>query len=86
MTVMESNAGLRPYIAPEPEKVMGWMDRLGRIHQTREAALAANFDADLRQAVADCYREHDTIFDVLIALAREYPDMLRVLVGDRTYT
>ena len=79
------------YVAAELEAVMAWPDQTGKLHDTREAAIEANFKDDLRQTVFE-YCEHNQELPPLGALAflkdmaRKHPDFLRILVGDRDCT
>lgn len=76
------------YVATEPVKVDGFQDVTGKLHPYRDDAIVANFDADLRDAIGRiCAPKADHSFEtVLRKLAQESPDMLRILIGDRSHT
>lgn len=82
----------KTYVATEPEQVTVYADVEGDRFDTREEAIASNFRIDLVKAcekhapsLAANYNPWD-VADVLEALAKEEPDMLRVLLGDRDAT
>lgn len=77
----------QPYIAEEPTPISGFADHRGRFHPTRDDALEANFGYDLDAVIADHWKNTDVDFrEALENIAAEFPDMLRILVGDRDYT
>ncbi len=81
------------YSAAEPDEGKCYIDQTGGLHQTREAAIEANFRADLRRALegyCDGLGAQDfnatTVHMALGYMAEFYPDYLRILVGDRDET
>lgn len=80
------------YVAAEPEEMTAFKDQNGRLHHSRDAAIASNFNADLQLAVAAVIRivneELPPVGTLLVIkrLAQDKPDLLRVLVGDRDAT
>ena len=79
------------YIAAEPEVTTAYKDDLGGLHADRSAAISANFENDLIRAVRDYCEGHPgmPLLGMRAALkyfAKNNPDMLRILVGDRDAT
>ena len=77
------------YIAAELEPVTAYPDQMGKLHLSREDAIEANFVADLREAAYDHFgcSNRATVFLLgLEGFAKEHPDFLRILVGDRSMT
>lgn len=83
---------LTTYIAQELEPVTAHPDQTGKLHWTREDAIDANFADDFNNIVfAYCEGVNQAIpplgaIALLRHFAKEYPDMLRILVGDRDKT
>ena len=82
---------MKEYIAAELEPVTAYPDQEGKLHLSREAATEANFNGDLESLVEKVlYEEGGTWSDgeyviaVLKNIAQNYPDYLRILVGDRS--
>ena len=65
-------------------------DNSGNIHATREGAISANFDGDLHDAVQSIgsysYDETEDNVEMIRVFCKKYPDMVRVLLGDRDAT
>jgi hypothetical protein len=86
------------YVAAEPEQVSSYKDQHGGLHETRDAAIAANFEQDLMTLIkAYCEREIEQGVDpdklvplqfrrFIKDMAKRDPDVLRILVGDRDAT
>lgn len=79
------------YIAAEPDvtQITRYVDQLGGEHETREAAIEANFYDDLYNAVcATCHQKDDPvrIIRCMKTIAARKPDLFRVLIGDRDAT
>ncbi len=83
-----------PYVCEEPQTVQAFIDNKGGIHKTREDAIGASFENDFgtccNQAIYSAQLQ-DTMGvlgfrKAVKQLANDYPDMLRVLMGDRDAT
>lgn len=80
------------YIAAELEPVTAHPDQTGKLHWTREDAIDANFADDLRKVIAAyCQNENEAMpplgaIHLLKHMAKNHPDFLRILVGDRDAT
>ena len=81
------------YIATEPEPVTVYPDQTGKLHLSRDDAIQANFAADLDSLVekvlyeeGGIYKDGEFIVPVLKNIAKNKPDFLRILVGDRSMT
>ena len=80
---------MKEYISAKLEPVTAYSDKTGKLHLSREDAIEANFEADLRLAAYDhmgCADSAKTFLLDLKAFAEEHPDFLRILVGDRSMT
>ena len=84
---------MKEYIAAELEPVTAYPDQTGKLHLSREDAIEANFAADLDSLVekvlyeeGGAYRDGDYIVPVLKNMAKNHPDYLRILLGDRSMT
>jgi hypothetical protein len=84
----------KTYICAEPEELTAYKDNTGKLHNTRDQAIAASFDTDFHRAVHRLIERdpklHGTPMTSLRILVREFiqknPDMARVLAGDRDAT
>ncbi|MBT8460011.1 MAG: hypothetical protein KJN60_10110 [Boseongicola sp.] len=79
------------YICAEPKKVSAYRDQNGCFHETRDQAIEANFQADLRAAMADVLEIYSNIpysnFRRAVAkLIEDNPELVRVMLGDRDAT
>ena len=84
---------MKEYSATELEPVTAWPDQTGKLHLSRDDAIEANFEADLDSIVekvlyaeGGSWQDGDYIIPVLKNIAKNNPDFLRVLVGDRSMT
>lgn len=85
---------MKEYIAAELEPVTAYPDQEGNLHLSREEAMEANFNGDLESLVEKvCHEEGGTswvdgdyVIAVLKNIARNHPDYLRILLGDRSMT
>jgi len=79
------------YVAKEPQEHVGWADQKGKLHATRDEAIDANIDHDLRAALMETFGRDDTVNGLPMGHAvsfirtfiRRHPDMVRVMLGDR---
>ncbi len=81
------------YIATELESVTAYPDQTGKLHLSREEAILSNFNGDLDSLVekvlyeeGGTYKDGEYIIPVLKNIAKNNPDYLRILVGDRSAT
>ena len=81
------------YIATELDSVTAWPDQDGNLHLSREDAILHNFNSDLHSLVektlyeeGGSWQDGDYIIPVLKNIAKNNPDYLRILVGDRSAT
>ena len=74
------------YVAPEPTAVSGFTDSQGKFYFSREAAIWADFNRDLRKLWDECKDMDLDGPDALWHIAEHRPDMLRILLGDRDAT
>lgn len=80
------------YAATEPEQAMMYFDQLGKPWTTREAAIDANFQEDVAVEIRklcntlsfECNQTELKTF--LHRFIQIYPDMTRVILGDRDAT
>jgi len=84
---------MNEYTAAELEPVTAYPDQTGKLHLSREDAIEANFKADLDSLVekvlyeeGGTYKDGGYIIPVLKNIAKNNPDYLRILVGDRSAT
>ena len=82
------------YATQEPNQVEVFKDQRGRCWETREEAIEANFEYDLKTAIDDAIKldsqlSHTSmpslylLVKVVKAFIANSPDMVRVLLGDR---
>lgn len=85
------------YIAAELDPVTAYPDVNGKLHLTREDAIAANFAHDFHMGCMDVLENHDpkqrfTAMPVLVmadfvrTFIEKHPQMVRVVLGDRDAT
>ena len=81
------------YVATEIESVTAWTDQNGNLYLNREDAVEANFNSDLESLVekilydeGGSWQDGEYVIPVLKNIAKNNPDYLRILVGDRSAT
>lgn len=82
------------YFAAEPFKVLTYRDQNGLLHETRDAAIEANFSNDFHMGCIDILENHDprkrfkampvlVMADFVRSFIEQHPDLVRVVLGDR---
>lgn len=79
------------YVCAEPDQVTAYRDETGILHESRDAAIAANFQRDFDVAAA-CVCDRYPHMPVqqfkrgVELLVKRNPDLVRVLLDDRDPT
>lgn len=80
------------YAAEEPERTTRYRDITGALHNTRDAAIRANYLVDFEHAVAghsgtELYdADAGAIVKLIMEMAEYCPHFLRIALGDRDAT
>ena len=82
------------YICAEPDTVQAFVDNKGGMHASREDAIEASFRNDSRAAMNNLISRRPRLHgapvvalqELIQSFIQEYPDMARVMIGDRDAT
>lgn len=76
----------KTYVACEPDTTTMYLDTEGRIHESREDALYANFNIDLSWALNDSFELSEVSAPDFTSFVKKNPDLVDIILGRRDFT